>query len=110
MNEIPVLLQLAALFVGLGTYTWGIVTFILNSMEKKMEMERAERLSVQDDIYKKLDASKESSVRREDFNRHVDYVEKQFGSFRVDLNSNMQGLAARLDSVIVLITKGAAGK
>lgn len=104
MLDIPVLIQIIALIVAVGGYTWGVVRFVMESIEKKISSEREERLRIEKDLYNKIDHTKDQNVRREDFNRHVDYVEKQFGVFRADLNNFMQGIGTKLDSVIILMT------
>lgn len=104
MSEIPTFIQISGFFLALGGYTWGVISYIMKTIDDRVSSERKERLRVEGDLYNKIDLSKENSVRREDFNRHVDSVEKQFTSFREDLKTSMSTINSQLNNLILLMT------
>lgn len=97
-------LTFVAMGLGIGVQTWLIIRYLIDRMDKKMQAERTERLGEQAKINQELSNFRDTHVRRDDFHRHVDNVEKQIGNVVIMITNLGAKFDSRLDTIISMIT------
>lgn len=83
--------------------TWMIIQFLMDRMDKKVEDERMERLTNEKKFEEEIKNIRETYVRRDDFNRHLDNVEKMFTTMTQNLSNFSLSVTGRLDSIMTMM-------
>lgn len=100
MEHTALILTVAGLLVGWGFSVWGVVSYLIDRMDKKMLEEREERIKTSDDLAARIDRIKETHVLREDFHRFVDRLEGQIGEMTKGINGRIDMLFAALSGTV----------
>lgn len=105
MSEIMVFIQLCAIVVGMAVQTWLIIRYLIDRMDQKMKEEREERLRDQAKIETTINEFRDTHVRRDDFHRHVDNVEKQIGNLVIMISNLGTKFDTRLDAMMGIMAQ-----
>ena len=100
MDNPTLIMTIIISLVGWGFSIWGVVSYLIDRMDKKMQVEREERLKSVDDINARIERIKETHVLREDFHRFVDRLEGQISEMTKGINGRMDMLFTAISGTV----------
>ena len=109
MSDVMMVIQLGAIVVGMAVQTWLIIRYLIDRMDQKMKEEREERLREQSKTDSTINDFRDTHVRRDDFHRHVDNVEKQIGNLVIMISNLGTKFDTRLDAMMSIMAQYKAG-
>lgn len=90
----------------MAVQTWALVRYMLDRMDKLVGDERKERLEMIEKLYEKVNVLSGETVKREEFNTHVNSMRNDSQNLLTMLNNLGQAINTRLDGVLLMLAKG----
>lgn len=109
MTDAVMVIQLCAIVVGMAVQTWLIIRYLIDRMDDEMKEERDERLRQQTKTESSISEFRDTHVRRDDFHRHVDNVEKQISNLVIMISNLGTKFDTRLDAMMGIMAQYKAG-
>lgn len=102
-------MEIVGIITALAAQTWLIIKYLLDRMDQKLTAERDERIKNEEHSRKELADVKDQYVRREDYNRHVDNMEKQIAQVGQAMGDLQRGMNQRLDTIMAMLVQKLTG-
>jgi len=103
MIDLPLILTILSMVFAMGVQTWLIIRYLMDRGDGKLEAERKERINAEVSMRTEISEFRDTHVRRDDFHRHIDNVEKIFANLTLNISNLSVALTGRLDSIMTMI-------
>lgn len=110
-------LRVGGFLVTLAGFGWGLIRFLLGRIDRQAAKASADLANV----HRRIDELRDQHVRREDYHRDLaavreeikmvrERVSESLDGMRIEVRAELRDLAARMDKLLLAMSKGAAAE